>query len=1020
MKTVFDLAVPRSDVLHGELSEDLFAARLHDVMVGQGEAVYRDPDQFFENTYSTEGLKTLMQEVLGRLTGQAPAKNPVIRLETSFGGGKTHNLIALYHAVSGNASAYHLSRFLDDDWRLPSPGEIDIAGVVGSDLDPAAGINHPQDDLSTYTLWGELAYQLGGRAGYALAREGDQKRIAPGTGLFSDLIGNRPTLIMIDEIALHLRAAIAMPTATGKSNLAEQTVAFLMTLMEYASSQERVVVVLTMASEADAFQQETEQVRNALAESLKVSARQERVLTPAGENEISAIVVHRLFASVNRAEVERIVQRYGSYYQELAHQNAPLHERAARAEYLQEFSLSYPFHPELIRVLTLKVATIPNFQRTRGALRLLARVVRHLWVTKPADTWFIHPHHVPFSVSPVIEDLTSRLDRPRFKQVCEADVVSPQQGSLAHADEVDKPLVAGGRPPYARRLATTVFLHSLTQGVATGVELPELMLGVLTPSETGGDDPGVVSRALENLHGVAWFMEYDGYRYRFKTEPSLNKIVKDEMDMVGQTRAKREIDERIPGIWKSGFLRPRYSPASPADIEDDADKPKLAIVHYDALSIRANQNEPPDMIRHLYEYKGISESFREYRNNMLFLVADLDQVEQMVEVSRRYLAIKRITDSPERMREFNQEYQKQLRKMGESAELEVRVAITKAYRYLFYSSADAPVSHAGLRRETLPPQSQGETKKDQTNVVIDLLHGLNKVRKADDDPLSGHYVKAKAWDLKQVEMSTEDLRRAFARKISLPLMLDINQLKRTIKNGVDQRVWLYYDAENEFAYDHESPPPLWKISDDAHLYLPDEAERLQLHIKGKWQPPVTGGTDVEDDEGDIPEPPDDFTGFGKPAQFTGYGVPSQAFQQVLDHCSDHEAAALSRLEISFDGMEHSRAADLKVIGLAIPQIGFSQELGIALRLIVEFDRDHSERFTLDYQGGWDRYKRLKQVTDGLTGEGSQISVNFRLILPFADPLPVDSAQLGQIRDVLQQMNMGTISLTANPVYREQT
>jgi predicted AAA+ superfamily ATPase len=188
-----------------------------------------------------------------------PTNNPVIRLETSFGGGKTHNLIALYHAVNGRVAPQHLYAYLDSDWPLPRPDTVDVVGVVGSDLDPANGVYHAEDDIRTYTLWGELAYQLRGRQGFVdEAQQSDVNRVAPGTGLFERLIGGRPTLIMVDEIARHLRSAVAMPTSSGESNLAEQTVAFLMSLMEYAASQSHMVLVLTMAGQEDAFQAETQ------------------------------------------------------------------------------------------------------------------------------------------------------------------------------------------------------------------------------------------------------------------------------------------------------------------------------------------------------------------------------------------------------------------------------------------------------------------------------------------------------------------------------------------------------------------------------------------------------------------------------------------------------------------------------------------------------------------------------------------------------------------------------------------
>ena len=1026
VRTIFELTAPRDEVLQGELSEDLFAARLKDVMDGAADPVYQDADIFFNNTYPTAGLSTLLREVLGRLTGQLSAGNPIIRLETSFGGGKTHNLIALYHAVGGAVNPGRLRAYLGDDWSLPHPGRIHVAGVVGSDLDPMLGMAHPdgggheEDTIRTFTLWGELAYQLGGRAGYALAQESDKKKVAPGTGLFEQIIGSRPTLIMIDEIARHLRAAEATPTATGKSNLSEQTVAFLMSLMEYVAGQKQVVLVLTMAGPEDAFAKETA----TLSEALKVSARQERVLTPTGENEIPAIVVHRLFRQVNRTGAQDIIDRYGAYYHELEGRGGHVHDRALRGDYLNEFTLSYPFHPELIRVLNLKVATIPNFQRTRGALRLLAAVIRQLWQTRPPDTWLIHPHHVDLSRQQIIEELTSRLDRPKFKQVCEADIVSPRLGIPAHAAEADEPLVAAGKPPYARRLGTTIFLHSLTQGIASGVELPELLLGTLAPAAAGGDDPAVVQRALERLYACAWFLEYDGFRYRFKTEPSLNKIVDDEMGSVTTTRAKQEIDARVRSIWKAGYLKPIYFPATTADIDDDAGKPKLAILHYDALKINAAAAEPPDIIRKMAEYSGMVESFRNYRNNILFLVADGDQVDQMVTETRRYLALERLTGSGERMREFTDEHQKKLREMKQAAELNVRIAITKTYRYLYYPTGDAAKADAFLRRETVPPQGQGDTNIDQTNVVVRVLHNLQKVRTSDDNPLPAAYLKSKAWDRNQTDMTTEDLRRAFARKVGLPLLLDVNQLQKTIENGVTTRQWIYYNARDEWAYDHESPPTFWEISDNSHLYTPAEAERLKLRIKGKWQPPRPGATVGPVPDDDLEPPPHDLlkliVGDGRPDRIEGSGLPAQAFQQIRDHCAEHHVVALRRLQLSIYGSGKSDADSLAAVGLAIPQMG-KADFGIALTLSIQFDPQvagrESERFDLSFQGQWDRYKRFKQVTDAFAREDvHSILVDMKLIVDFGRDMPLNDIQLRTISDVLTQMGMGPIKLMAEPVY----
>ncbi|MBM4430799.1 MAG: ATP-binding protein, partial [Chloroflexi bacterium] len=376
MQTIFYTCEPRNEVLSGELRDEIFAARLKDVLDGKADPVYQQPATFFSNTYPTAGLKLLLDEALGRLTAVKRTNNAIVRLETGFGGGKTHNLIALYHVAQGHdpGPAFAAPAL------VPAAGSVHSVGMVGSDLQPRDGLKHR--DATTYTLWGELAYQLAGVAGYAEVAGSDQDRSAPGTAALERLVGDRPTLILLDEVARHLRAAKAVPTVTKKSDLAEQTVAFLNSLLEFAASRERVVVVLTLAESGDPFSAETEELRQALSEALRLSARQERVIRPTEETDIAAIVTHRLFAAVDSEAARQTATAYANGYRRMANQGANLPQRAIRAEYSAEIVAHYPFHPELLNTLQRKTSTIPSFQKTRGALRLLARVVRGLWETQ--------------------------------------------------------------------------------------------------------------------------------------------------------------------------------------------------------------------------------------------------------------------------------------------------------------------------------------------------------------------------------------------------------------------------------------------------------------------------------------------------------------------------------------------------------------------------------------------------------------------------------------------------------------
>jgi len=1003
MQTIFETCTPRPEVLKGELKEQQFAASLTKVLRGTAEAVYGDPATFFANTYPTGGLKSLLREALGRLSGKRPDGASVIRLETSFGGGKTHNLIALYHTARGEVEVRMVKDFVTADL-LPKKPIQKIVGIVGPDVGVADGVDH--GDVRTYTLWGEMAYQLGGAAGYEKVRKSDEQRTAPSTQPWEKLIGDEPALIMIDEIGQYLR--VSGGVQVGRKTLAEQTVAFLMSLMKFASESKGVVLVYTLADSGDAFGKESDQVREALSEAKSVSARQEHVLTPTAEDEISAIVSHRMFAKVDQQAAKAVAGCFADYFGRMVGQGVDLPQRATRGEYGEEIAKAYPFHPELLTTLNRKTSTIPNFQRTRGVLRLLAQTIRKLWQDKPKDCYLIAPFCMDLGDDQTANDLTSRLDRPQYKQVIEADIASPLKGTQAHAQEIDEDFTEAGRPPYARRIASTVFLHSLVQTGQSGADPADVRLAVLQPD----DDPSLVEKAVQRLVDRCWYFDYDGLRYRFKPEPAPRKIIDDEMGMVGKIKAKTELDGRIKKVWKKGTFDPEYFPAEAADLDDDAQVPKLAVIHYDAASIKATEAAtPPDLVLKLFEHKGSMEEYRTYKNNVLFLVADGDQVSNMVDVAQRYLAGQRVVGDAGRMKEFTQTVADKLKQMAEAAELDLRVAITRAYRHLYYPSADAPRKAGNLAHQLLQPDEQGQMAKDQSEVVLKVLKGLDKVLTADDKPLNAQYVKAKAWTQNAVTITTEDLRRAFCQRLGLKMLLDINQLKKTIKEGVQKGVWVYYLAAEGMGYGPPSPTPVVEISEEATLYTPDEAKRVGIKIKGEEPAEETCPVCKKfpcmcDQEGEEEE-----EGKGKIRRVSGEGTPAQAFQAIADQCHDNGVKSLNRLFIRIEGMGKDAAKDVRSLGLAIPQIGKVQ-LQVDQRLVLEFGGE--EKFSVEFKGSWDRYKRIKQVTDALSQEASNASVRMGVRADFEGGLAPESDQFQTIRDVLVNLGMGKVFVDGQP------
>ena len=320
--------------------------------------------------------------------------------------------------------------------------------------------------------------------------------------------------------------------------------------------------------------------------------------------------------------------------------------------------------------------------------------MRGLWHEKQGDCYLIAPHHLNLGDDSIASDLTSRLDRPAFRQVIEADIASPRTGTLAHAGAGQG---LGGRRQavFGRRVATAVFLHSLVQTGQSGVDPADLRLAVLQPATSR---PWSSRRPFSTCTDHCWFFDYDGRRYRFKT-PSRRYA------RSWTTRPAWSARPRRRASWTSGSRRcgrrassrRNYFPAEASEVDDDTQRPEAG---RRPLRRRHRQGDPgrppPGSGRQAVRAKGSLEEYRTCKNNLLFLVADADQVGRLVEVTQRYLAVQRIVADPDRMSDFNKEQKDKLRKIAEAAELELRVAITKAYRHLYYPSADAPRSSAGL------------------------------------------------------------------------------------------------------------------------------------------------------------------------------------------------------------------------------------------------------------------------------------------------------------------------------------
>ena len=819
LQPVQQACVPRKDVRSGSISAVDFAARLEQV-VSDPDAYpdYGDPDRFFSLTYPTNGMKRLLTGVFGRLSDQdlPGTENPVLRFQTSFGGGKTHGLIAAYHVARGHRPGLEFFDPGFDESTIPT--NTQVAAVVGEQLDPVNGTE--LSGYSAYTLWGAIGAQLGPRA-WEVVRDSDATRTAPGTQTIKRMLDGKPTLVIVDEVAQYLRT-VSSSASEQVRDLAKSLPAFFKSLFEVAAERgSRLVVVITLASERDAYNTETTELSDlldtAMGEASSILARQEAVLVPATDDEIAAILRRRLFESIDRSAAEAAAEAHRELYEHLITTGEPLPSGAAQpASYADRIAASYPFHPELVRVLDSRIATIPTFQRARGALRLLAASIQAVWDDK-LDRVMLNVADVPLGSNDVLYELTERLGKSRLRQPAEVDIAGP----TAHAAEVDAARFAG--KPFATRAATCVFLHSLEQVSSVGAGRGDYLLGSLRP----GDTAEVYEEALAALWAVAWHLSYDNVRWRFQIEANARAVIEEEATNIPRSLVTEEMERKVAQAFSGvGAVKVVHEPAGPGDVPDEA-RLQLVVMHAeDSSASVTNPAIPlpaPRKIRELARSAGVSGNHRRHRNGLVFLCPDPSQVEPLKTALRRQMGAARILGSDERREALGAEVVTQVQAIKDTSDVEVLIAVGRCYANLYYPARDQ--ANDDLHHHELPAKTKGEVQGrgiSQTQSILDSLRSLGKIKPA-EPALAPSYLREKTWK-NQDEISLDKVLDWFWCDPSMEMPVDSTRVVECVRAGVRNGDWVYYEADTEKAWTDRDPPPPVRISENSFLMTPERAD----------------------------------------------------------------------------------------------------------------------------------------------------------------------------------------------------
>lgn len=585
---------PHPDVASGRYNNAEFAADLYSVAVQQNAATeYQDPAEFFGRTYLTDGLRELLRRAVDRVSGSASA-NPVINLQTTFGGGKTHSMLAVWHLFSGRA----LHQFPQSVQDLFSGENTDAlskpvrkAALVGNEVPPATP-SHKSDGTVVHTLWGELAWQLGGAEAYSIVADADRTGTNPGNLLRELFTRFGPAVVLIDEWVAYARQLpdsydekdpLAQRITAGlfetqftfaqALTLAAENVPGTLLLVSVPASEGRQATPGSERDEANASDLEVggQRGRDALHRLDYVIRRVAYQWSPATRDESYEIVRRRLFIEPDAkaiASIAAAARRFSDYYR---HHQKEFPTGVGTSEYESRIRTAYPIHPELLDRLYSDWSTLEKFQRTRGVLRLMSHVVHQLYERLDSSP-LIMTGSVPLDAQSVRSEITQYVDNA-WDAIIQSEIDG--ENAVARVVDAERPVLKDRS--LALRTARAIFVEATPtlDAALKGKDRKSITLGVAMP----GDVLGNIGSALDGLQEKSSHYYSEDGRFWYDTQPSLNRLAAERGAQLSLDAVHGEVSARLKRAFKGAtdVIAEVVHPESSSDVEE-ADHLRLVVV----------------------------------------------------------------------------------------------------------------------------------------------------------------------------------------------------------------------------------------------------------------------------------------------------------------------------------------------------------------------------------------------------------------------------------------------------------
>ncbi|NPV88406.1 ATP-binding protein [Coprothermobacteraceae bacterium] len=646
MRPFWEVAIPHEDVSSGSFTMDTFAADLWAVHTQRAPEEYRDPKVFFERTYETKGIQEVAQLAFDRIQGKP--RDAVVQLQTPFGGGKTHTLIYVYHRSK--------------EW--------------GAKTFVFSGDKFGADDR---TIWEELEFQLTGKVERFAGKTppGGQK-------IIEFLAQHQPLVMLIDE--LHDYLVKAQGAKVGDSTLATQTLVFVQDLVTAIRQLDRAIAFLSLPASSPYPDEASVQILESLK---RVVGRVEMVFSPVADEEVSSVIRRRLFKSVKEKEAEGLIKQFVDY----AGGENLLPQGIEKGKYRDMFMQSFPFQPEVIDTLYTRWGSLPNFQRTRGVLRLLALVVYNL-IHSGSRRPYIRLADFDLDDRRIREELVKYIGQ-EYESVIASDISSERAG----AKRVDELLGSTYKPyRFGTAAATTIFMYSFSGRLERGATIQEIKLSACEV----GQPASIVVEALDKLKEHLFYLSDSGWF--FTNRPNLNKVMLDKMDGITEEEVKEFERQVLVESLNRKFANYLW-PERPADVPDD-ESLKLII-------LRRKDEELMQLIR-----DNVAQVPRRFRNTLIFLCGKDDERVVFTEKVKRALAWKMV--EADRSLTLTQEQRKDVGEKVRSARDDARHYLRNVYRLVLLPGG------SGFEEVDLGIATYGDTSKIDEQ-VYNALRSQSKI-----------------------------------------------------------------------------------------------------------------------------------------------------------------------------------------------------------------------------------------------------------------------------------------------------